>query len=461
MANKRLIELLQRNTPAKTDIAYIVETVSGDDFKMSLDDIARFTNQLSDYADKTYSVDVNTSFSAFTHRSVLILVDTSASAKNITIPTAGNNQHCQIVICAVGTNVINLTINSASVVVAGNSCALYQYNGTTWFDIRDAKKLNGAVESETAVASTIVKRTSDNKINTVDLDVTGLAEVESGNFQSLTLNGTPIAAKNLQVDIDENLTLPAISNDLELFFTPTNNRVLDITAGATVEGASVFVSNQNSGSYTVTVLYNTSAFILPANTFFMLKSNGSIFYPLFSSEKSIVGKLYFGIDTDYPENVLPFNGAIKVRALYPELWSKVHAGSLGAVVTDANWLDPLQLASAKFSSGDGSTTFRVPDWQGIFMRFTGANSILKTANGSAYNGGEILSILLDMFHAHEHTNIGGGGVQGHGSYLPHVATLTSSNSTAIVEKATYGPPRYGNQTAPVSVSINVGIYYKN
>ena len=135
-------------------------------------------------------------------------------------------------------------------------------------------------------------------------------------------------------------------------------------------------------------------------------------------------------------------------------------GNFGTVVPDADWLNPANLLSAHFSSGDGSSTFRLPDWRGVFPRFSGANGVLKTANGSAYDGGKILSILLDMFHAHEHINIGGDG-QGHGGSYPLVAGITSNSSTGIVEKHTYGIPRYGNQTAPVSVSINIGIYYKN
>lgn len=174
-----------------------------------------------------------------------------------------------------------------------------------------------------------------------------------------------------------------------------------------------------------------------------------------------IGQLYFGIDTEYPENVLPFNGAIKLRASYPELWDKVNAGKLGSLVTDSVWLTPSSLACGHFSSGDGSTTFRLPDWQGIFPRFAGANGVLKTANGSAYTGGELLEVLLDRFLSHEHVLPAHNGYDGgrnlhykDGNKVAGRPELTNQSWNVLTTIYTAGSvvPRTGTETAPVSGS---------
>lgn len=73
------------------------------------------------------------------------------------------------------------------------------------------------------------------------------------------------------------------------------------------------------------------------------------------------------------------DGQVVNRATYPEAWAQAQAS--GLVISDATWLaDPTQ--RGKFSSGNGSTTFRLPDYNGksagslgaVFMRGDGALS---------------------------------------------------------------------------------------
>ena len=174
-----------------------------------------------------------------------------------------------------------------------------------------------------------------------------------------------------------------------------------------------------------------------------------------------VGQLYFGIDTKTPENVLPFNGAEKFRKPYPELWAKVEAGKLGPVVTDAVWWGGV---CSGFSFGSTPDKFRMPDWRGIFMRFTGVNSVLKTGIGSYYEGGSLASIILDAMTNHSH---GGWMYDGSGGAVNPGFAYTGGNVFHVqnylsgpVDKGS-GTPRTSTENRPVSVSINVGIYYKN
>ncbi|WP_145600786.1 prophage tail fiber N-terminal domain-containing protein [Yersinia frederiksenii] len=71
-----------------------------------------------------------------------------------------------------------------------------------------------------------------------------------------------------------------------------------------------------------------------------------------------------------PAGSAPKDGLILSRALFPDMWARLAAG-LHPMVTDAEWLaDPTKMAC--FSSGDGSTTFRIPDWNGRHANSLGA-----------------------------------------------------------------------------------------
>jgi hypothetical protein len=59
----------------------------------------------------------------------------------------------------------------------------------------------------------------------------------------------------------------------------------------------------------------------------------------------------------------PEDGQLLSRALYPDAWASIQAGAV-PVCTDAEWLaDPAKRGC--FTPGDGSTTFRVPDTNGV------------------------------------------------------------------------------------------------
>jgi microcystin-dependent protein len=63
-----------------------------------------------------------------------------------------------------------------------------------------------------------------------------------------------------------------------------------------------------------------------------------------------------------PPGWIKANGAVLNRADFPALWA---AALADGVVTDAQWSSGNQ---GRFSSGNGSTTFRVPDLRGEFIR---------------------------------------------------------------------------------------------
>ncbi|WP_414144096.1 tail fiber protein [Burkholderia vietnamiensis] len=79
---------------------------------------------------------------------------------------------------------------------------------------------------------------------------------------------------------------------------------------------------------------------------------------------ALVGQIVIEARTSARAGFLKLNGAVLKRADYPALWA--YAQASGALLTDAQW-------SANnfgaFSSGDGATTFRIPEFRGEFLRF--------------------------------------------------------------------------------------------
>ena len=69
----------------------------------------------------------------------------------------------------------------------------------------------------------------------------------------------------------------------------------------------------------------------------------------------------------------PLDGQILVRADFPALWTFISGGGY-PMVSDAEWTSaPLKRAS--FSSGDGATTFRMPDLNGVQANSIGAATV--------------------------------------------------------------------------------------
>lgn len=168
-------------------------------------------------------------------------------------------------------------------------------------------------------------------------------------------------------------------------------------------------------------------------------------------------------EASIPSGCLPENGQLVNRATYPDLWA-LYAP---IAVTDAVWLASPYLNRGLPSSGDGSTTFRMPDTNGkhadgntpaaAFLRGYGKNS-----------AGTPGLFQLDQSQGHEHgatsassnpfplTAPSGTGPNVSGWYFSSgfaARTGPQVASSGIITDGTNGTPRVGNETRPVSAAV--------
>ena len=97
---------------------------------------------------------------------------------------------------------------------------------------------------------------------------------------------------------------------------------------------------------------------------------------------------------------LPVDGQLLNRADYPELWTFVSSGGY-PMITEADW-QSTPLSRASFSSGNGSTTFRMPDLNG---KQTGSIGAVGLRGDGAFSSGEAgkLQDSQNLEHAHTAT----------------------------------------------------------
>lgn len=143
------------------------------------------------------------------------------------------------------------------------------------------------------------------------------------------------------------------------------------------------------------------------------------------------------------------DGTVLLRAEHADLWARIQANY--AVVTDTAWLAG---EYGKFSSGDGSTTFRLPDWNGSL-----AGHKRRVMRGTSGDGG---GLTEDAFQGHWHDVLNGDGLSGGtGAATPPTTTAAISTSATVskflarspITDGTNGAPRTASETRPASADI--------
>ena len=158
------------------------------------------------------------------------------------------------------------------------------------------------------------------------------------------------------------------------------------------------------------------------------------------------GEICFFPAAAAPSGFIKANGALVSRTTYAALYAfAVASGNMAA--SDGVWVE------GQFSPGDGSTTFRIPDMRGNFIRgFDDARGI--------DSGRTIGSLQTDAMQGHQHTySYAAHSPARAGSTGDVPLTDTPTNTTAIVSDGTNGTPRTAAETRPRNIALLACIKY--
>ncbi|KVP22401.1 phage tail protein [Burkholderia ubonensis] len=173
---------------------------------------------------------------------------------------------------------------------------------------------------------------------------------------------------------------------------------------------------------------------------------------------ALVGQIVMEARTTARAGFLKLNGAVLNRADYPLLWA--YAQASGALVTEAQWGAG---NFGCFSSGNGSTTFRIPEVRGEYMRFWD--------DGRGVDAGRGIGSWQDSqnrSHAHgagsssvgDHVHSAWTDVQGwhdHGDRWNHAFNSGTANGSDGAEASDAGGGWRGRTESNGNHGHNVGI----
>lgn len=133
----------------------------------------------------------------------------------------------------------------------------------------------------------------------------------------------------------------------------------------------------------------------------------------------------------------------------------------GAAVSRTTYAALFAAIGTSFGSGDGSTTFNVPDTRNIFLR--GANSSTRTISTILYPAIPLGTTVTDKMQGHKHDYLldaSGGATQGPQNVSAYpIAPVGAAVVGNPSNDGTNGAPRTGSETAPVHLGINYCIAY--
>lgn len=148
---------------------------------------------------------------------------------------------------------------------------------------------------------------------------------------------------------------------------------------------------------------------------------------------------------------------VPVGSVFPYAGSSAPSNFLlcdGSAISRTTYSVLFSIIGTTFGSGDGSTTFNIPNTQGLFLRGAGS----QTISGKTYTG-TAGTTQGDQLQGHYHS-IGGfnpytsGGATFSFNIGASAAGSTAMTVTSPTTDGVNGTPRTGDETRPVNLGIN-------
>lgn len=245
-----------------------------------------------------------------------------------------------------------------------------------------------------------------------------------------------------------------------------NGVLLDPADYTATSGASVTLATPVADNADVVTVIGLTSFDV-ADTISDAPADGGTYVRKDSAWAEITGGEALLSVKWWPSRVIPAgfvaaDGQVLNRATYPDAWAAIDAG--GAPLANESGWQANPLYRGHYSRGDGSTTFRVPDYNGAQPGSLGA--VFLRGDG-ALSAGTPGLIQQDAFQNHKHYLGASGGTDdaavttmGTGPTLNGRAanfSTTVANSpvlqtTAPVTDGTNGTPRTAGETRPLNVT---------
>ena len=131
----------------------------------------------------------------------------------------------------------------------------------------------------------------------------------------------------------------------------------------------------------------------------------------------------------------------------------------GQAVSRTTYATLFAAIGTTWGTGDGSTTFNVPDFRGAFLRGTGSHGTHNMEFGGDFAGPSVGSFENDQMQGHHHEF---GGWQTHSGSNRNVifgngtSDYASANSGGVgnpTSDGTHGTPRVGDETRPFNAGV--------
>ena len=132
----------------------------------------------------------------------------------------------------------------------------------------------------------------------------------------------------------------------------------------------------------------------------------------------------------------------------PTGWLKAN----GAAISRSTYADLFAAIGTTYGSGDGSTTFNIPDLRGEFPR--------GWDDGRGVDSGRVFGAAQDdQFQGHEHTQRWVSGAPYGIANANIYSFATQPSATTGIVAGSNGTPKYGNETRPRNVALLACIKY--